>query len=135
MKKNKDKRVESEDYNSIKKHFGEKFARLCYECFQAEMEKYPGKIKEIVFNHFAPNPTLSEDMYKYKKEFIDFIKIYLDEEEEVKTNTTKTVKELFDEAGYYFYECHTVEDVEAFKKCYHPLPSHSPGSDIFSPRI
>ena len=111
------------DYEILKDNYGERFAKMCRTLFPTILET-AGLLSDIILSHFAPNKYLFEDIEKYgaKDNFVDYIygivkkKGILDDKETVITD--KSVKELFDEAGYEFYECHSEEDIQKFKKYY-----------------
>ena len=111
----------SKDLKYIKKKYGEKMMHYCRECFPTILNM-PGKLVEILNKHFYyVKDSLYNDIKKNHKEaeFNDFIysEIGLKNEYDIR-DVSKTPKELLNDAGYDFYECKTVEEVNAFKKYY-----------------
>lgn len=111
--------MDNQDLKYIKKHYGEKFAKLCRELFPEVLE-YPGKLTEVITKYFDNIPTLYEDILPAKEEFRSFVLNSVDIANlyrEVKTD--KTPEQLLDEAGYYLFpECLTDKDLQSFKKYY-----------------
>ena len=108
-----------DDYKIIKKNYGEKFARMCRELFPTILEK-EGLLSSLIMSKFAyPNHYLYDDIVGdiEVNEFKNYIYSFIDvERKELFTN--KSVRQLFDEAGYDFYECNCEEDIHFFKKYY-----------------
>ena len=113
--------MENTDIAYLKKHYGERFARLCRELFPAVLET-PGLLSKIITKNFDTAPTLYEDILPHKQEFQDYIYTLANtEKESQKDDETvyKTPEQLFDEAGYTLYpECLTEQDIQAFRKYY-----------------
>ena len=110
------------DYNLIKKHYGEKMAQLCRDLFPTILEE-PGALYEILSQEFAPSRFLYEDIKASAREeqFKEFIlaQFHKRNKEEYEGPITElTPRELCELAGYDFYECRTVEDVKRFEKYY-----------------
>lgn len=112
------------DYNLIKKHYGEKMAQLCRDLFPTILEE-PGALYEILSQEFAPSRFLYEDIKAAVREeqFKEFILVQFKkrkekEREKEEPITELTPRELCELAGYDFYECRTVEDVKRFEKYY-----------------
>lgn len=105
-----------DDLTLIKKYYGENMMHFCRDNFPIILET-EGLLFDILSNHFAYNKFLYDDIIKQhtEDEFKDFIYSLMYEE---KVETTKTPKELLDEAGYILYECKTEEDIQSFKKYY-----------------
>ena len=106
------------DYEIIKKHYGELFAKFCRANFPTILET-PGKLSNILLSTFYPNHYLYQDLLD--NDYLDSFKKYIysllkREIEEI--NTNKSVKELLSLAGYNFYECQTEYDIQQFKKYY-----------------
>ena len=72
-----------------------------------------------MLSHFAPNHYLYQDIIDNNQihEFKNYIYSFYDVEKK-EVITSKSVKELMDDAGYEIYECHTEEDIQKFKKYY-----------------
>ena len=119
--------MENEDLKFIKKHYGEKFARLCRANFSTILENQ-GVLSQLISSSFAPTRSLCDELCKYGKlnEFVSYIyNIYNSitrvEEKQDTYVTTETAEQLFEKAGYILYpECKTKEDVLKFKKYYAP---------------
>jgi len=113
----------SKDEKIIRKQYGEKMWHFCRDNFPTILEK-EGVLSSILLETFAPNHTLYEDIL-YREE-TDQFKRYInsknepeEEEKNIKrTVTTKTAKQLMDEAGYILYECMSEADIQSFKKYY-----------------
>ena len=107
------------DEKRTRKLYGEKMWHLCRSLFPTILET-PGLLSKLLEEHFNPTRYLYEDIVdnNLEDEFKDYIYdyIYVDDYNRVITN--KTVRELLDEAGYDFYECHSEEDIQSFKKYY-----------------
>lgn len=106
------------DFKIIKDNYGEKMAHLCRSLFPTLLEQ-EGLLSNILLSKFSPNHYLYEDIINnhLEDEFKSFIYEFLDVEKETVT-VNKTVKELLEEAGYFFYECHMEEEIQYFKKYY-----------------
>ena len=107
----------------IKKKYGEKMMHYCREYFPTILN-IPRKLLDILNSHFYNvRNTLYDDITKGKKEEDFNNYVYkcagLKNEYDIR-NTSKTPKELLNEAGYNFYECHTVDEVNSFKKYFAP---------------
>ena len=110
----------SKDYNILKDKYGEKFAQLCRRLFPTLLET-EGLLSNLIISLFAPNHQLYEDIISFKKEdeFKNLILNFKNNEtKHIETN--KTVRELLDEKGYDFFECHTEAQIQSFKKYYQP---------------
>lgn len=124
------KRKKYNDIERIKKHYGEKFARLCRTLFQSILEDDENTqedVKEnklslfdIISNNFDNVPSLYDDIYPVKNDFQAFVlnlakkgNLHAD----IKTN--KTPEQLMDEAGYILFpEITTKRALNKFKKFY-----------------
>ena len=102
----------------IKKYYGEEFAHLCRELFPIILEK-DGLLFSIISKEFAYNKYLYSDLSENYliEDFKNYIYSLVDFERK-KVITSKTPKELFEEAGYDLYECNTEEEIQSFKKYY-----------------
>lgn len=117
----------SKDLKYIKKKYGEKMMHYCRDCFPTILN-VSGKLVEILNKHFyyVKDSLYNDIKEKYKEdEFNNFIysKAGLKNEYDLR-NINKSPEELFDSAGYNFYECTNVEDIMSFKKYY------APGEDL-----
>ena len=63
---------------------------------------------------------LYDDIIVEHKEYLfkEYIYHFFDKAKEKENKSTKSVKELLDEAGYNLYECKTNEDIQKFRKYY-----------------
>ncbi len=106
------------DYKILKDKFGEDFAKMCRTMFPTILEQ-EGLLSQIILSKFEPNKDLYDDLvyYNSQQEFKNFIYKQI-QNPEIKVKTDKTVRELFAEKGYDFFECHTEEDIQSFKKYY-----------------
>ena len=109
----------SKDLKYIKKKYGEQMMHYCRECFPTILNM-PGKLVEILNKHFYyVKDSLYDDIKENHKEeeFNDFVysNAGLKNEYDIR-DVSKTPKELLDDAGYDFFECKTVEEVNSFKK-------------------
>lgn len=122
-----------DDYNWIKKHFGEKFAKKCRtgEMFARIME-HKGALSHILEEHFQPSKNLHDDLTKYGawENFKNYIYNFFDVEAEHRQKNdveTKTAKELMEEAGYILYpECQTEADIQFFRHLYYRPDGETP---------
>lgn len=104
----------------IKKTYGERFMKMCRTHFPTILEA-DDKLYEILQKNFSDtSEKLYEDIQKGKLEdrFVDFVFQKFEEETKQIVTTDKTPYELLDEAGYDLVECHTEEEIQAFKKYY-----------------
>jgi len=109
----------SKDLKYIKKKYGEQMMHYCRECFPTILN-IPGKLVEILNQHFYyVKDSLYNDVKENHKEedLNNFVynEVGLKNEYDIR-DVSKTPKELLDDVGYDFYECKTVEEVNAFKK-------------------
>ncbi len=112
----------NKDLEYIKRHYSERFAKLCRELFPTILE-HPGLLKEVITENFDNTSTLYEDLVKSKSTFAKYVytvsgikpkEVAVDLE-----NMKKSPYELFDKAGYILYpECKTAEDICKFQKYY-----------------
>lgn len=113
--------MDNQDLRFIKKHYGERFAKLCRKWFSGILE-HPGVLSNIISSHFDEVPTLYDDVLLQEDEFVSFV---LDlAEEQLKgfsdfQATNESPEELLSKAGYILYpECKTDEDIQKFRKYY-----------------
>ena len=109
----------TEDLKRIKKKYGEKMSHLCRKLFLAILEE-KGLLPQMMEQYFEANKELYHDIIENHQEYMFTVfllnKFYKKEEKLLKTN--KKTKELFAEAGYDFYECHSGQEIQQFKKYY-----------------
>ena len=105
---------------TIKKKYGEAMAHLCRELFPTLLET-EGVLLGILTSKFNESKFLCKDIIEAKKEeeFKNFIYSFIDVEKGNKPQVNKTPAELLGEAGYDFYECHSEEDIQSFRKYYY----------------
>ena len=62
------------DYEILKKHYGENFARLCRTLFPTILET-PGLLSETIMSKFAPSRSLYDDIIEndIKGDFFAYI--------------------------------------------------------------
>lgn len=110
------------DLGKIKKKYGENMAKFCREIFPTLLE-YEGLLPQLFLCYFDANRLLYDDIVEQEQEsnFENYIYELASSSLSIEKNiTSKTPKELFAEVGYDFYQCHTEEDVQYFKKYYAP---------------
>ena len=109
----------SKDYDILKKYYGEKFARLCRECFPTLLED-EGRLSGLIMSKFNPSRFLYDDLVRAEavENFKGYIYSLALKDEPVKRDIDKTPEELFDQEGYILYKCESNEDVLKFKKFY-----------------
>ena len=107
------------DLKILKKKYGENFSKLCRELFPSILEN-EGELVSIITSLFKENHFLYDDLIEYNM-VNSFQKLIMNEYGK-KTNsiinTEKTPYELFKEKGYTLKECHTNEEILAYKKYY-----------------
>ncbi len=123
--------MESSDLKWLKKHFGEKFSRLCRDLFPSILEN-EGQLKEILLQHFIPNRELYNDIVNNNliDEFANYVSSLVDASTKTQVSQ-KSPEDLMDEAGYILYpECKTEEDIQKFRHYYYrgkPTPKYEGG--------
>ena len=110
------------DLKIIKKYYGEKMMHLCRKNFSTILET-PGLLPNILLSSFYPSRYLYEDIVDgYLDDFIQLVisrELSITKKGKVELlDTEKSPKELLDEAGYNFFECHKEEEIQEFKKYY-----------------
>ena len=110
------------DLKIIKKYYGEKMMHLCRKNFSTILET-PGLLPNILLSTFYPSRYLYEDIVDgYLDDFIQLVisrELSITKKGKVELlDTEKSPKELLDEAGYNFFECHKEEEIQEFKKYY-----------------
>lgn len=112
-----------DDLKIIKKNYGEAMAHFCREEFPTILEQ-PSALSNILLSHFNPTKFLYNDICEQDKvdEFKNYIYNIFDSgiRELKEDKEIPTPKELLDKAGYTLYECHSEEDIQAFRKYYKP---------------
>lgn len=114
--------VETSELKRIKKIYGENFMKLCRELFPTLLE-YDGILLKTLFKYFPRiDKTLYEDITKSKlvhdfKSFI-FERVNIEIKKQQMINKVLSPFEIFDECGYYLYECHTESEIQSFRKYY-----------------
>ena len=108
-----------DDLKRIKKEYGEKMSHLCRSLFRTILET-PGALYHIISIHFEKSKDLYYDITNEHKEYVfkEYIYHFYDTNKEVEQVSTKSVRELLDEAGYELFECKTNKDVQSFRKYY-----------------
>ena len=115
---------ETSDLKTIKKYFGEEMMHFCRSRFCTILDKYPGKLQEVMLSNFASNKFLYEDIVANKLEvnFVNYICSFFKEDAEkvdiLESNLSPV--ELMKKVGYTLYECQKEEDIQQFKKYYAP---------------
>lgn len=105
------------DYDIIKKKYGERMAKACRRLFPTIMD-VKGALPTFLLSKFYPHSYLYQDIVENKEDsFKRFVYNFFDLDYE-HVDTSKSAKELLSEAGYDLYECHTNEDIMKFKKYY-----------------
>lgn len=106
-----------DDLKQIKKEYGESMVHLCRELFPIILDN-EGLLYHILSTYFAKSKDLCNDIKNKNKEyeFKEYIYHFYDLEEAIEKESTKTVKELLDEARYELFECKTNEDIQKFRK-------------------
>ena len=108
------------DLKIIKKKYGEKMMHLCRKLFPTILEE-DGALSKILLDNFEVSRDLYNDIIQQCQvnNFKNLIyKIYLGEEKEIDVKNDKTPKEIFEELGYDFYECKSLDEIMSFKKYY-----------------
>lgn len=109
------------DLIKIKDKYGERMMQLCRSLFPTILEE-DGKLFDLLSSNFGYSKNLYDDIVnnllvdKFKNYIYSLIPCGNEEIEEI----LKTPFELLDEAGYTLYECNNEEDIQQFKKYYHP---------------
>lgn len=107
------------DLKYIKKHYGEKMAKLCRELFPTILEE-EGALSKIIATHFDNAPTLCDDIIENgKNAFAAYILGEYNKNKETSYYySNKTPAELMELAGYDLFECTTQEEIDSFIKYY-----------------
>lgn len=107
------------DYENLKKKYGEKFAKLCRTLFPTILEK-EGLLSEIIESKFAPNKSLYEDITQDGNiaGFKDFIYFNAPNIQRELVSSKEKPQKLMSDAGYVLIKCKTHSDILKFKKFY-----------------
>lgn len=111
--------TEDKDFKFLKKHYGDRFAKLCRSLFPTILQQ-KDKLTEIISNNFDNVSTLYDDLDSVKEDFRDFVYSFFDVKQKPLTKTRKTPEKLMENAGYVLFECETNDDILKFKKYYAP---------------
>lgn len=107
-----------DDLKLIKKYYGEGMMHLCRELFPALLEE-EGQLFSLLDANFQRTKILYEYITKCgkKESFQNYIYSMVEKEKSI-VDTSKSIYELMDMAGYDLYECKTEEDIQKFRKYY-----------------
>ena len=94
---------------------------LCRKLFPTILEK-EGILSQVILDSFEVSHELYNDLISNNLvvAFENYIYERLDYKTDKIVKITKTPKELLSEAEYDLYECHTEDEIQAFKKYYSP---------------
>ena len=111
----------NKDLKIIKKKYGENMMHLCRKLFPTILEK-EGILSQVILDSFEASHELYNDLISNNLvvAFENYIYERLDYKIDKIVKITKTPKELLSEAEYDLYECHTEDEIQAFKKYYSP---------------
>ena len=111
----------NKDLKIIKKKYGENMMHLCRKLFPTILEK-EGILSQVILDSFEASHELYNDLISNNLvvAFENYIYERLDYKTDKIVKITKTPKELLSEAEYDLYECHTEDEIQAFKKYYSP---------------
>ena len=111
----------NKDLKIIKKKYGENMMHLCRGLFPTILEK-EGILSQVILDSFEASHELYNDLISNNLvvAFENYIYERLDYKTDKIVKITKTPKELLSEAEYDLYECHTEDEIQAFKKYYSP---------------
>ena len=107
------------DLKIIKKKYGENFSKLCRELFPSILEN-EGELVSIITFLFKESHFLYDDLITYDR-VKSFQRLVMNKYNKILDSvidTEKTPYELFKEQGYTLKECHTNEEILAYKKYY-----------------
>ncbi len=110
----------NKDLKIIKKKYGENMAKLCRSLFPTILQE-EGLLSSLLLENFEVNRSLYDDLVS--NDLVSKFKnyIYIASGLGMDTcypDTSKTPKELLDEAGYILYECKSEEEIQYFTKYY-----------------
>ena len=111
----------NQDLKIIKKKYGEEMMHLCRELFPTLLEQ-EGLLPKLLLDNFKESRSLAKDIIdnSLEEEFKNYIYNQVDVENNYEVVVSKRPEQLLKEAGYNLYECHSEEEVQAFKKYYAP---------------
>ena len=107
------------DLKILKKKYGENFSKLCRELFSSILEN-EGELVSIITSLFKESHFLYDDLITYDR-VKSFQRLVMNKYNKILDSvidTEKTPYELFKEQGYTLKECHTNEEILAYKKYY-----------------
>ena len=109
------------DLKVIKKKYGESMMHLCRTYFPTLLEQ-EGLLPLLLHNNFKESRSLAKDIIdnSLEEEFKNFIYNLVVVENNNVEKIDKTPEELLKEVGYKLYQCHTEEEIQAFKRYYSP---------------
>jgi len=115
----------NQDLKLIKKKYGENMMHLCRELFATILDNSPGILPKLLQDYFYPSHYLYEDLIKENcvadfKNYLYNMYDLLNERDENEQGPVASPRELLRQVGYNLYECHTEEEIQAFKKYYDP---------------
>ena len=107
------------DLKILKKKYGENFSKLCRELFPSILEN-EGELVSIITSLFKESHFLYDDLITYDRvrSFQRLVMNKYNKKIDSVIDTEKTPYELFKEQGYTLKECHTNEEILAYKKYY-----------------
>ena len=107
------------DLKILKKKYGENFSKLCRELFPSILEN-EGELVSIITSLFKESHFLYDDLITYDriKSFQRLVMNKYNKKLDGVIDTEKTPYELFKAQGYTLKECHTNEEILAYKKYY-----------------
>ena len=108
-----------DDEKKIRKLYGEAMWHLCRSLFSTMLEE-SGLLSKLLEEHFNPSRYLYDDIVDNDliDGFKDYIYQFTHNNKHNQVITDKSVRDLLSEVGYDFYECHSEEDIQSFKKYY-----------------
>ena len=112
------------DLKILKKKYGENFSKLCRELFPSILEN-EDELVSIITSLFKESHFLYDDLITYDRvrSFQRLVMNKYNKKLDSVIDTEKTPYELFKEQGYTLKECHTNEEILAYKKYYEKLNS------------
>ncbi len=108
------------DLKRIKKKYGERVMHFCRSHFSSLLET-PGLLPELFEKTFDPNPYLGKDMAEVSESSDFFVRVIMSQIEKKQDTIDGPYEnpfELMRKAGYRLIECHTEQEIQAFKKYY-----------------
>ena len=112
--------MEKNDFELLKKKYGENFAKLCRTLFPTILEN-EGLLTRLITGNFAESRFLYEDITK-SADITDDFKTYIyglvDVEKFNSTASIELPEVLLNRAGYKLYKCESEEEIQSFRKYY-----------------